>query len=168
MLGLVRLIAAAGFVLIAWLPAVAEFWRGEKEGLLPWTDHPLAPFIGLAVCATLIFLWFHVAMGLLQMRGWIVGVCAGAIALGGLVSVLLVTMPNVTLKARLAADQGTLAAMRSAIAIYYGQHGTFPDHPGHYVNPGPPNFVCVNLAYVYSPMTGDLKITSANNVTECP
>lgn len=71
-------------------------------------------------------------------------------------------------KGRLTADQDTLAAMRSAIAIYYGQHGTFPDHPGRYVSPSPPVFRCTGFAYVCSPTMGDLKISSANDVTDCP
>ncbi len=72
-------------------------------------------------------------------------------------------------KARLAADQAVISSLRSAISIYYGQHnGNFPASPGLYVNPTPPPFQCVNLTYTYTQPTGDLKITSANDVTDCP
>lgn len=116
------------------------------------------------------FLCFWSASGLLRGKrlaalGAVVAVVVGVAAVWLVVDTLF---EPVALKAHLAADQGTLAAMRAAIAIYYGQSGTFPDHPGHYVNPSPPNFVCVNLAYVYSPTTGELKITSTNTVADCP
>lgn len=76
---------------------------------------------------------------------------------------------SVQQKARLAADQAVLSAMRSAIALYYGHHnGNFPAAPGNYVNPTPPAFQCVNITYSYNPTSGDLKITSANDVTDCP
>lgn len=76
---------------------------------------------------------------------------------------------NAEQKARLAADRGTLAAMRSAIAIYYMQHnGDFPATPGSYVNPTPPAFQCVNLTYTYDSTAGQLKIASTNDVTDCP
>jgi len=45
-------------------------------------------------------------------------------------AIALTLYQNVQRKAKLAADQGTLAAIRSGIAIYYGQHnGNFPDPP---------------------------------------
>ncbi len=92
------------------------------------------------------------------------------VAIIAIIAAIAITLyQNVQQKARLAADQGTLAAMRSAIAIYYGQHnGNFPASPGAYVNPTPPVFQCVNLTYTYTQPSGDLKITSANDITDCP
>ena len=76
---------------------------------------------------------------------------------------------SVQQKARLAADQAVLSALRSAIAIYYGQHnGNFPAAPGNYVNPSPPAFQCVSFVYSYTAATGEIKVTSANDITDCP
>jgi prepilin-type N-terminal cleavage/methylation domain-containing protein len=42
-------------------------------------------------------------------------------------AVAITVFQDIQKKAKLAADQGNLAAMRSAVAIYYGKHdGTFP------------------------------------------
>lgn len=77
--------------------------------------------------------------------------------------------PGLRGKRTWAGDQRTIGAMRSAIDVYYREHDrAFPEHPGNYVNPSPPNFVCVNLAYVYRQTTGELKITSTNTVADCP
>ncbi|MBI2467859.1 MAG: hypothetical protein HYV62_08615 [Candidatus Rokubacteria bacterium] len=69
--------------------------------------------------------------------------------------------------ARFSGDQGTIAAMRMAIAIYYEKHASYPDHPGNYVNPSPPPFQCPALTYTYSATTGEIRITSANSVDDC-
>ena len=84
-------------------------------------------------------------------------------------SIAIAVYQNLQQKARLAADQGVLAAMRSAIAIYYGLHnGTFPGSPGNYVLPSPPVFRCTGLTYSYGVTTGELPITSTNTVADCP
>ena len=42
-------------------------------------------------------------------------------------AVAITVFQDIQKKAKLAADQGNVAAMRSAVAIYYGKHnGTFP------------------------------------------
>lgn len=99
---------------------------------------------------------------------WLARVCVSVLVALVLLAGLVTLYQDVGRKARLPADQGTLQAMRSAIANYYGQHGTFPDHPGNYSNPAPPIFQCVNLAYSYSSDTGELKITSTNTYDDCP
>lgn len=71
-------------------------------------------------------------------------------------------------RAYLAHDRDAIARMRSAIATYYGQHGSFPEHPGNYVNPTPPIFRCVYLTYYYGPTSGELRITSTNTTRDCP
>ena len=92
------------------------------------------------------------------------------VAIIAIIAAIAITLyQNVQQKARLAADQGTIAAMRSAIAIYYGQHnGNFPAVPGNYVNPSPPLFQCTALVYTYIQSVGEIKITSANDITDCP
>jgi prepilin-type N-terminal cleavage/methylation domain-containing protein len=67
---------------------------------------------------------------------------------------LLVLCQDVGRGARLAADTGTVAALRSAVAVYYGKHrGTLPpDQPAvdTLVNPAPV-FQCPGQACRYDP-----------------
>lgn len=78
---------------------------------------------------------------------------------------MLALWQNVQQKARLAADQGTVAALRSAAAIYYGKHdGNFPPGKGllnGLVNPSPPIFQCPGGGYNYDATNG--RITLAVN-----
>jgi prepilin-type N-terminal cleavage/methylation domain-containing protein len=86
-----------------------------------------------------------------------------------LVAIALVLFQEAQARARLAADQGTLNAMRSAITIYYGKHnGNFPATPGVYVSPSPPNFQCSLLVYSYDSATGLISVTSSNTAADCP
>ncbi|HEV8310577.1 MAG TPA: prepilin-type N-terminal cleavage/methylation domain-containing protein [Methylomirabilota bacterium] len=92
------------------------------------------------------------------------------VAIIAIIAAIAITMyQNAVAKSRYAADQGLLGAMRSAIAIYYGQHnGNFPGAPGAYVNPSPPIFQCTALTYSYDSATGALLVTSGNTVADCP
>jgi prepilin-type N-terminal cleavage/methylation domain-containing protein len=88
---------------------------------------------------------------------------------GVLLAIVLVLYQEVQQRTRLAADHGTLAAMRSAITLYYGKHnGNFPASPGVYVIPSPPVFQCALLSYSYSSDTGLLSVTSSNTASDCP
>ncbi|MBI3458009.1 MAG: prepilin-type N-terminal cleavage/methylation domain-containing protein [Candidatus Rokubacteria bacterium] len=92
------------------------------------------------------------------------------VAIIAVLAAIAITMyQNVVAKSRFAADQGLLGAMRSAIALYYGQHnGNFPGSPGKYVQPSPPLFQCTALSYTYDGTTGTLSVTSSNTVADCP
>jgi len=83
------------------------------------------------------------------------------VAIIAIIAAIAITLyQDVQKKAKLAADQGVVAAMRSAIAIYYGQHnGNFPAGPGNYVSPSPPVFQCAGLGYTYDATTGLITIT---------
>jgi prepilin-type N-terminal cleavage/methylation domain-containing protein len=86
-----------------------------------------------------------------------------------LTAIALVLFQDAQRRARLAADQATLNAMRSAITVYYGKHnGNFPQSPGLYVVPSPPVFQCTLLTYSYSASTGLVTITSSNSGSDCP
>jgi type IV pilus assembly protein PilA len=86
-----------------------------------------------------------------------------------LLAIALTLFQDAQRRARLAADQATLNAMRSAITIYYGKHnGNFPAAPGRYVAPFPPPFQCTLLTYSYSATTGLLEITSSATPADCP
>jgi len=59
---------------------------------------------------------------------------------------------------RLTADRATLTAIRSAIQIYYGQHGRWPPDKqsvNGLLSP-PPNFQCTGNDYDYDPATGQV------------
>lgn len=92
-----------------------------------------------------------------------------------LLAIALVLFQESQRRARLAADRGTLNAMRSAITLYYGKHnGNFPpglgnpSSPGTLVSPSPPAFQCSLLTYQYDPSTGLVRVTSANTPADCP
>jgi len=62
--------------------------------------------------------------------------------------------------ARLAADRATLAALRSALSLYYGQHGGFPpakEAVTALLNP-PPSFQCEGNDFRYDPATGQVTL----------
>ena len=86
------------------------------------------------------------------------------VAIIAIIAAIAITLyQDVQRKAKLAADEGVVAAMNSAIAIYYGKHnGNFPDSPGLYVAPSPPSFQCTTagFAYSYSNATGLISVTT--------
>jgi prepilin-type N-terminal cleavage/methylation domain-containing protein len=58
--------------------------------------------------------------------------------------------------ARLAADRATVAAIRTSLQLYFGQHGEYPpskDVVATLLNP-PPSFQCEGNDYRYEPATG--------------
>jgi type II secretory pathway pseudopilin PulG len=68
--------------------------------------------------------------------------------------------------ARLAADRATVAAIRTSLQLYFGQHGGYPpskEAVATLLNP-PPSFQCEGNDYRYEPATGlvTLVIDDAN------
>jgi prepilin-type N-terminal cleavage/methylation domain-containing protein len=58
--------------------------------------------------------------------------------------------------ARLAADRATVAAIRTSLQLYFGQHGGYPPSKevlATLLNP-PPSFQCEGNDYRYDPATG--------------
>jgi prepilin-type N-terminal cleavage/methylation domain-containing protein len=58
--------------------------------------------------------------------------------------------------ARLAADRATVAAIRTSLQLYFGQHGGYPpskDVVATLLNP-PPSFQCEGNDFRYEPSTG--------------
>lgn len=58
--------------------------------------------------------------------------------------------------ARLAADRATVAAIRTSLQLYFGQHGGYPPSKevvATLLNP-PPSFQCEGNDYRYEPATG--------------
>ena len=92
------------------------------------------------------------------------------VAIIAIIAAIAITLyQDVQRKAKLAADEGVVAAMNSAIAIYYGKHnGNFPATPGNYVSPSPPSFQCSTsgFAYTYDVSTGLISVT-ARVVANC-
>ena len=83
-------------------------------------------------------------------------------------AVAITVFQDIQKKAKLAADQGNVAAMRSAVAIYYGKNnGIFPTTEPNveaFVTPAP-TWQC-GTTPDYTPGNGKLDFTV--NVTDCP
>ena len=75
---------------------------------------------------------------------------------------------DVQRRAKLAADEGVIAAMNSAISIYYGKHnGNFPDSPGRYLSPTPPIFQCASSGFEYLYDGNGLISITTRDVSQC-
>jgi prepilin-type N-terminal cleavage/methylation domain-containing protein len=75
---------------------------------------------------------------------------------------------DVQRRAKLAADEGVIAAMNSAISVYYGKHnGNFPDSPGKYISPTPPVFQCPASGFDYSYDGNGLITITTRDVSQC-
>jgi prepilin-type N-terminal cleavage/methylation domain-containing protein len=62
--------------------------------------------------------------------------------------------------ARLAADRATIAAIRTSLQLYYGQHGTYPPNKeavSTLLNPAP-SFQCEGNDYRYDPAKGQVTL----------
>ncbi len=92
------------------------------------------------------------------------------VAITAIIAAIALTLyQDIQRKARLAADRGTIGALRSAIALYYAQHnGNFPADPANYVQAASPLFQCTGLTTSYDAATGILSITSTNTIADCP
>jgi len=84
-------------------------------------------------------------------------------------AIALTLYQNVQQKAKLSADQGTVAALRSAVAIYYGRkNGNFPPSKSALnalVSPVP-TFQCTGGGYSYDTANGKITLT-VNNSADC-
>ena len=83
-------------------------------------------------------------------------------------AVAMTVFQDIQKKAKLAADQGNVAAMRSAVAIYYGKNnGIFPGSEGGVealVTPAPTWQCGTTPAYD----TGNGNLTFTASITDCP
>ena len=81
-------------------------------------------------------------------------------------AVAITVFQDIQKKAKLAADQGNVAAMRSAVAIYYGKNnGTFPQSLTKVetlVTPAP-TWQCTGGTRVYDKNNGKLTFTATIN-----
>jgi prepilin-type N-terminal cleavage/methylation domain-containing protein len=86
-----------------------------------------------------------------------------------IISAIAITLyQDVQRRAKLAADEGVIAAMNSAISIYYGKHnGNFPDSPGSYISPSPPIFQCTASGFDYSYDGNGLISITTRDVSQC-
>jgi prepilin-type N-terminal cleavage/methylation domain-containing protein len=92
------------------------------------------------------------------------------VAIIAIIAAIAITLyQDVQKKAKLAADQGTMAAIRSAIAIYYGKNdGVFPGSAGaiDLLLQAPPAWQCVGQANNYVAATG-LASLAVNDISGC-
>ncbi len=117
------------------------------------------------VLAGLAFLAVRVGGRSVKDGGWAT-VSAGSILLlvAALVVAVVFTLSQpVARKARLAADQGTVGALRAAAAIYYGKNRTWPTQATlqTLVQPSPPVFQCTGATWSADTTNG--KITYSPN-----
>jgi type IV pilus assembly protein PilA len=84
-------------------------------------------------------------------------------------AVAITVFQDIQKKAKLAADQGNVAAMRSAVAIYYGKHnGIFPADQASVetlVTPVP-TWQCTTGVVNYVPTNGKIEFTAT--LDDCP
>jgi prepilin-type N-terminal cleavage/methylation domain-containing protein len=90
------------------------------------------------------------------------------VALVAVIAAIAVSVfQDVQKKTKLAADSGTVASLRSAVAIYYGKNnGTFPSSGNleTLVTPMP----AWNCTVTYTYDAGNGKITHNANLNDCP
>ena len=70
--------------------------------------------------------------------------------------------------ARMAADRATVAAIRTSLQLYFGEHGGYPpskDVVATLLNP-PPSFQCEGNDYRYEPATGQVTLV-IDDVNRC-
>ncbi len=92
------------------------------------------------------------------------------VAIIAIIAAIAVTIfQDLQKKARLGADQGTVGAMRSAVALYYGKHnGNFVSTTAkiNALTSPVPNWQCsANVPAVYDPNNG--KITFSATIDNC-
>jgi prepilin-type N-terminal cleavage/methylation domain-containing protein len=89
------------------------------------------------------------------------------VAILAIIAAIAVTLyQDLQKKARLSADQGTMAALRSAAAIYFGKNdGAFPTQNGlnSLVQPSPPVMQCPSASWSLDTVNG--KVTYTPNDT---
>ena len=91
------------------------------------------------------------------------------VAIIAIIAAIAITLyQDVQKKARLAADNGTMAALRSASAIYYGKNdGTFPTQPTlTTLVQGGVTLQCPSATWAADPVTGIITYTP-NDVSAC-
>lgn len=92
------------------------------------------------------------------------------VAILAIIAAIAVTLyQDLQKKARLSADQGTMAALRSAAAIYFGKNdGAFPTQPGLnlLVQPSPPIMQCPGASWGLDSNNGKVTYTP-NDISVC-
>jgi type IV pilus assembly protein PilA len=90
------------------------------------------------------------------------------VAIIAIIAAIAITLyQDIQKKAKLAADQGNVASMRSAVAIYYGKNnGTFPSAGtlDTLVSPANPTFYCGDPTYIST----NGKINYTFTIANCP
>jgi type IV pilus assembly protein PilA len=92
------------------------------------------------------------------------------VAILAIIAAIAVTLyQDLQKKARLSADQGTMAALRSASAIYFGKNdGSFPSQNGlnMLVQPSPPIIQCPGASWGLDSVNGKVTYTP-NDTAAC-
>jgi prepilin-type N-terminal cleavage/methylation domain-containing protein len=92
------------------------------------------------------------------------------VAIIAIIAAIAITLyQDIQKKARLAGDQGTMAALRSAAAIYFGKNdGSFPTQGGlnTLVQPSPPVIQCPSASWAIDTTNGKITYTP-NDTSAC-
>jgi type IV pilus assembly protein PilA len=92
------------------------------------------------------------------------------VAIIAIIAAIAITLyQDIQKKARLAGDQGTIAALRSASAIYFGKNdGSFPTQGGlnTLVQPSPPVIQCPGASWTIDTVNGKITYTP-NDTAAC-
>lgn len=92
------------------------------------------------------------------------------VAIIAIIAAIAITLyQDIQKKSKLAADQGTIAAVRSASAIYFGKNnGVFPGKTklDTLVVPAPPVFQCTGGTYTIDTDNGKV-VYSPNDIASC-
>ncbi len=146
------LLAALGLV---WLGLESWVRTPRTFGLLGPTEFEFAGFLWI----------LSLGRVLADARRAIAALLTSLLVVAVLAYLVLNTAQRLPLRARLAADQGTMEALRAAIAAYYREQGVFPERPEPHVQ----NFglQCPAFAYAYDRGTGTVRITSTNTTDDC-
>ncbi|MGH7264442.1 MAG: type II secretion system protein [Candidatus Rokuibacteriota bacterium] len=92
------------------------------------------------------------------------------VAIIAIIAAIAITLyQDIQKKSKLAADQGTIAALRSASAIYFGKNnGIFPTATtlGTLVVPAPPVFQCSGGTFASDTTNGKVTYTP-NDIASC-
>jgi prepilin-type N-terminal cleavage/methylation domain-containing protein len=110
----------------------------------------------------------RVTRGLAGQRGVTLVELMIVVTILAIIAAIAITLyQDIQRRAKLAADEGVIAAMNAAISIYYGHHnGNFPGSPCSYVYQSPPLFQCSAAGFSYT-YDGQGLIIVSKDVTQC-
>jgi len=156
---------------LGWMSqALALVWGAAAVLVVIGVAIPLGSLWGLGfglALAGVAFLAFRIGARA-RRHGGVAGAGAMILLTAGLLVIAVTLYQDVGVKARLAADQGTVVALRSAAAIYYGKHRTWPSQAtlATLVPAFDGRWQCPRAVWTYDQATGAVTYTP-NDLSAC-